>query len=347
MLSFEWVWMVLVLPMPILIRYFFSSVTKSQEAALRIPFSQEYRSNLTSSVSVSISRPLSRFFMSLIWIALIISSMRPQWLGEAIELPVSGRDLMLAVDLSGSMETADFELNGSMVDRLTATKSVASQFIQRRVGDRIGLILFGSQAYLQVPLTFDRDTVIQLLNESALGLAGDNTAIGDAIGLAVKRLSKQSIDSRVLILLTDGANTAGEITPIKAAELAAVRKLKIYTIGVGADKLTVRSLFGSRTINPSSALDEKTLTKIAELTGGKYYRAKNTEALQKIYEILDELEPIEKDKLSFRPMAELYMWPLAVSFVLALLLLLFKYFPDITRLSRKQSGVNLKGIRNE
>lgn len=330
MLSFDWFWIVLLLPLPILVRYFLSAVAKSQQAALQIPFSEEYRTTTSSSISVSMSSPLLRVIMSLIWITLVLATMRPQLLGDAIELPVTGRDLMLAVDLSGSMETADFELNGEMVDRLTAIKYVASQFIQRRVGDRIGLILFGTQAYLQVPLTFDRDTVTQLLNESALGLAGDNTAIGDAIGLAVKRLSKQSIDSRVLILLTDGANTAGELTPIKSAELAAVRKLKIYTIGVGADKLTVRSFFGNRTINPSSALDEKTLTTIAESTGGKYYRAKNTKALQNIYKILDELEPIEKDKQTFRPMTELFMWPLGFSFSLALLLVIMQYFPGIS-----------------
>ncbi len=332
MLSFEWLWLSLVLPIPIIIRYFLPSVTQSQQAALQIPFSQEYRTNTSTTVSGSMHKPVYRVVLILIWISLVLASMRPQWLGEAIELPVSGRDLMLAVDLSGSMETADFELNGRMVDRLTAIKSVASEFIQRRVGDRIGLILFGTQAYLQVPLTFDRDTVTQLLRESALGLAGDSTAIGDAIGLAVKRLSKQSVDSRVLILLTDGENTAGELKPIKAAELAAVRKLKIYTIGVGADKMTVRSLFGSRTVNPSSSLDEKTLTAIAESTGGKYYRARNTQALQKIYEILDELEPIEKDKQTFRPMSEMFMWPLALSFMLALILLLVEYWATFINL---------------
>ncbi len=336
MLSFEWFWLSLALPLPILIRYFVATALQSQEAALKIPFSQEYRSGYTSTISISVSKLLYRVLLTLIWISLIAASMRPQWLGDAIELPVSGRDLMLAVDLSGSMETADFELNGNMVDRLTAIKYVAGQFIQRRVGDRIGLILFGTQAYLQVPLTFDRDTVTQLLNESALGLAGDSTAIGDAIGLAVKRLSSQSIESRVLILLTDGANTAGELSPLKSAELAAVRKLKIYTIGVGADKMMVRSLFGNRTVNPSSSLDEKTLTTIAELTGGKYYRARNTQALQKIYEILDELEPIEKDKQTFRPMSELYMWPLATSFALALLLLFLQNPPSFSRITGKR-----------
>jgi len=337
MLSFDWFWLCLAMPLPIIARYIISGVAKSQEAALQIPFSQDYRSTSSiSSATGSMSKPWYRFLLSVIWIALIVSSMRPQWLGEAIELPISGRDLMLAVDLSGSMDTEDFELNGNMVDRLVAIKYVASQFIQRRVGDRIGLILFGTKAYLQVPLTFDRETVTHLLNESAIGLAGDNTAIGDAIGLAVKRLSKQSIDSRVLILLTDGENTAGELNPIKAAELAVVRKLKIYTIGVGADRLTIRSFFGSQTINPSKGLDEKTLRTIAESTGGKYYRAKNTEALQKIYEILDELEPIEKDKQTFRPMTELYMWPLAIGFVLSLFLLLLQHPPTLSIFKRRQ-----------
>ena len=184
------------------------------------------------------------FLAATAWCLLVLASCRPQWLGDPVEQAVSGRDLMLAVDLSGSMEEQDFIVNGKPVDRLTATKQVAGEFIKRRTGDRIGLILFGTRAYLQTPLTFDRQTVLTLLYESALGLAGENTAIGDAIGLAVKRLRKQSTESRVLILLTDGANTAGEVSPLKAADLAADENLKIYTIGIGADEMIVRSFFG-------------------------------------------------------------------------------------------------------
>ena len=158
---------------------------------------------------------------------------------------------------------------------------------------------------------------LTLLNESALGLAGENTAIGDAIGLAVKRLRKQQANSRVLVLLTDGANTAGEVSPIKAAELAADNHLKIYTIGIGADEMTVRSFFGKRKVNPSRDLDEKTLTAIAEKTGGRYFRAKNTKEMEQIYQLLDELEPVEKDKQYFRPKTELYHWPLAIALLLA------------------------------
>jgi Ca-activated chloride channel family protein len=258
------------------------------------------------------------------WLLLVIACTRPQWLGEPIEQAVSGRDLMLAVDLSGSMEEQDFFINKRPVDRLTAEKGVAGDFINRRVGDRVGLILFGTQAYLQTPLTFDRKTVMTLLNEAVIGLAGDNTAIGDAIGLAVKRLKNDQANSRVLVLMTDGANTAGEVSPLKAAELAAAQHLKIYTIGIGADEMIVRSFFGNRKVNPSVDLDEKTLIKIAESTGGQYYRARNTDELNNIYMRLDELEPVEKDKQYFRPRSELYYWPLSLALGLAAIIALFK-----------------------
>ena len=182
------------------------------------------------------------------WVLAVVAAARPQFVGEPVALPMTGRDLLLSVDLSGSMEEQDFQLNGEWVDRLTALKSVATDFIERRVGDRVGLILFGREAYLQAPLTFDRATVSTLLDESVIGLAGKETAIGDSIGLAIRTLEDAGVEQgrRVLILLTDGANTAGAVEPRKAAELAAQRKLVIYTIGIGADSLTVRSLFGLR-----------------------------------------------------------------------------------------------------
>jgi Ca-activated chloride channel family protein len=217
-----------------------------------------------------------------------------------------------------------------MIDRLTATKWVAGDFIERRVGDRVGLILFGSNAYVQTPLTFDRKTVRLLLNESAIGLAGAETAIGDAIGLMVKRLERARTQgdtvNPVLILLTDGANTAGAVAPLKAAELAAERGLKIYTIGIGADEMLVQSLFGSRKINPSRDLDEKSLQKIAEATGGLYFRARDTAEFQAIYTLIDDLEPVARESVQYRPVAELYHWPLAVSLLLGLLMLLWRFW---------------------
>jgi Ca-activated chloride channel family protein len=253
---------------------------------------------------------------------LLAAAARPQWLGEPIEQTVSGRDLLMAVDLSGSMEIEDFVVGGRAVDRLTATKAVAGQFIERRTGDRIGLVLFGERAYLQAPLTFDRKTVRSLLDESVIGLAGDKTAIGDAIGLAVKRLRQNPEHQRVLILLSDGANTAGAVSPLQATELAQREHLKIYTIGVGADRMMVSGLFGMREVNPSQDLDEETMRAIAERTGGRYFRARDTEELATIYTVLDQLEPVEKERLYYRPYSELFPWPLTAALLLAAGLLL-------------------------
>lgn len=315
MIHFEWPWLLSLLPLPLLIRWLLPAHRPVEQAALKVPFLDDFSEGETRVISQTGRWPFLAAVVA--WILLIAACTRPQWLGEPIEQAVSGRDLMLAVDLSGSMEVQDFVINKQAVDRLTATKWVAGDFINRRVGDRIGLILFGTQAYLQTPLTFDRKTVMTLLDESAIGLAGDNTAIGDAIGLAVKRLKNQDVNSRVLILMTDGANTAGEVSPLKAAELAAENQLKIYTIGIGADEMLVRSFFGAQRVNPSQDLDEKTLTAIAEKTGGVYFRARNTDELNKIYQLLDQLEPVEKDKQYFRPRSELYYWPLAGALLLA------------------------------
>ncbi len=315
MIHFEWPWLIAALPFPLLVRLLLPQDLPQQQAALKVPFLEDFSVCAAQASMKSAHWPLAIAVIA--WILLVFAGMRPQWLGEPVEQTVSGRDLMLAVDLSGSMEEQDFIIKKQRVDRLTATKWVAGDFIARRTGDRIGLILFGTQAYLQVPLTFDRKTVVTLLNESVISLAGEMTAIGDAIGLAVKRLRNQDDTSRVLILLTDGANTAGEVTPLKAAELAAEYDLKIYAIGIGADEMIVRSFFGSRKVNPSMDLDEKTLTEIAEKTGGRYFRARNTKELEQIYDILDQLEPVEKDKQYFRPRSELFHWPLAFSLVLA------------------------------
>lgn len=319
MIEFAWPWVFIILPLPLLVRWLIPAKSNTNEAALRVPFYDAFsQQQITSSQSRYSHWP---FWLGLLaWLCLLLAAARPQWLGDAIELPVSGRDLMLAVDLSGSMEAEDFEINGRTVNRLIATQWVGGKFIQRRSGDRIGLILFGRQAYLQTPLTFDRQTVRTLLHEAVIGLAGKETAIGDAIGLAVKRLKDKDVGSRVLILLTDGANTAGEVEPVKAAELAAQHNLKIYTIGIGADEMIVQSFLGRRRVNPSADLDEDTLKAIADKTGGRYFRARNTGELEKIYQLLDKLEPVEKEAQTFRPTTALFFWPLAVAFILTGLL---------------------------
>lgn len=320
MMAFQWPWLGLILPLPFLLRWLLPAEPQTQQAALIVPFLDDLPANGPTTFSTQQRWPLR--MAAFAWVFLVIACTRPQWLGEPLELAVNGRDLMLAVDVSGSMEQKDFVIKDKRYDRLTATKYVVSDFVKRRVGDRIGLILFGTQAYLHVPLTFDRQTVETLLNEAFIGITEDEpqTSIGDAIGLAVKRLQDEKNDSRVLILLTDGANTAGELSPLKAAEIAAEHQLKIYTIGIGADEILVRGLFGTRRVNPSADLDEKTLQAIADTTGGRYFRARNTEELEQIYLILDQLEPVEKDKQFFRPRSELYVWPLALSMALAALL---------------------------
>ncbi|NIR58576.1 MAG: VWA domain-containing protein [Gammaproteobacteria bacterium] len=255
------------------------------------------------------------------WLLLVLAAARPQWVGDPVALRITGRDLMLAVDLSGSMKRRDMQVGNDWVTRLDVVKRVAGEFIERRDGDRIGLILFGTRAYLQAPLTFDRPTVRALLEEAVIGLAGEQTAIGDAIGLGVKRLRERPAENRVLILLTDGANTAGEVVPLDAARFAAKLGLKIYTIGVGADVAMMRRLYGSVRVNPSADLDEPTLAAIARTTGGRYFRARQTTELVDIYRTLDELEPVIGDEEQFRPTIELYYWPLAVALLLAATLL--------------------------
>ncbi|MCP4471879.1 MAG: VWA domain-containing protein [Gammaproteobacteria bacterium] len=320
MFELEWPLVFVLLPLPLLVYRMLPATGSGQQAALRVPLVDDFRFAVAFSERVNAKR--WRQWLSLLaWILLVLAASRPQWLGESIAIPVSGRDLMLAVDLSDSMRTGDFMIDGRQVNRLQATKRVASRFIERRRGDRLGLILFGTRAYLQAPLTFDSKTVNRLLQESAIGLAGERTAIGDAIGLAIKRFDLEPDNSRVLILMTDGANTTGEVTPLKAARLAAARGLKIYTIGIGADEQIESTWFGLRRVNPSAQLDEKTLREIAGLSGGRYFRARDSDELARIYQLLDEFEPLPRDSRNLRPVKSLFMWPLAIALVLAGLLI--------------------------
>ncbi len=322
MWSLAWPWALAALPLPLLMRYLLPEARGMSQAGLRVPSVESFRTLMDRSATEQLLN--WRFWVALLaWILLVLAAARPERIGDELEVPVAGRNLMLAVDLSGSMDQKDFELGGLRVDRLTATKAVATDFIERREGDRIGLILFGERAYLQVPLTLDRETVNVLLLEAFIGLAGEKTAIGDAITLAVRRVheQKQEAGEQVLVLLTDGANTAGEVEPIKAAELARQVGLRIYTIGIGAEQLEVASLIGGRRrINPSADLDEATLTEIANLTGGRYFRATDTASLQDIYKLVDELEPVEEPESGFRPVKSYYFIPLAMSVALVVLL---------------------------
>ncbi len=321
--TIAWPWLLLLAPLPWLLRLLLPASKSSDLQALRVP----WYSAVTGGKAGWVRRPWLAMMAALIWLLLVLAVSRPQWIGEIESLPVSGRDLLLAVDISGSMDTQDMILNKTAVNRLKVVKKVAGEFIQRRHGDRVGLILFGSRAYLQTPLTFDTETTATLLDESEIGLAGRETAIGDAIGLAVKRLRDDAAADRVLVLLTDGANTSGEVQPLQAAEFAARDGLTVYTVGVGADEMMVQDFFGSRVVNPSADLDEETLRAIAERTGGRYFRARDAKGLEKIYEILDELEPVESDVEIIRPVDELFYWPTGIAYVLALLAALVSIRP--------------------
>lgn len=319
MIEFLWPYAALFLPLPILV-YLLIPRAEHKEPALQVPFFSSASGYVSGSSGRNTTSLLRRLLLILMWIALVLAATRPQWIGEPINLPTSGRDLLLAVDISGSMGTEDMKHKGAMETRLTVVKDVVGDFVERRKGDRLGLILFGSRAYLQTPLTFDRKTVRTLLDETPLGIAGGKTAIGDAIGLSVKRLQSRPAENRVLILLTDGVNNVGEVDPTQAAKLAAQEGIRIYTIGFGAEEMTVPGFLFDRTVNPSAELDIGTLTTIAETTGGIFQRARSSQELEAIYQALDELEPIEQDAETYRPVKSLFWYPVAFSLIASLLM---------------------------
>ncbi len=305
-------WLLFLLPLPLLVRWLVPAYRESKES-VRAPFFAELsdRAGLRpSSGAVVLQRNIGqRLLLPLAWLLLVTAAARPQWVGEPITRIESARDLMLAVDLSGSMQIEDFtDANGNQVDRLTAVRGVLRDFVGRREADRLGLVLFGSAAYLQVPFTLDHDVFLELLDEARIGMAGPQTMIGDAIGVAIKAFEASESDQRVLILLTDGNDTGSRVPPPKAAGIAARNGITIHTIGVG-DPATAGE----------APLDETMLRDIAGASGGQYFRANDREELEMVYARLDELEPMEFETLSWRPKNELFHWPLAGFVALVLL----------------------------
>ncbi|WP_404408304.1 VWA domain-containing protein [Pseudidiomarina marina] len=310
MIDFAWLWAGLVWPVPLLYRWLRRAHTQPSQ-----PLNMTH---LPAVASATIKPSNSRWANAigvLVWTLLVIALMRPQWLGEPIPAQNDAREMMIAVDLSGSMEIADMAIDGQQVDRLTMLKHVMNDFIERRVGDRLGLILFADTAYVQAPMTFDRATVQKMLDETVLRLIGERTAIGDAIALTAKRFAERPQTNKILILVTDGQNTAGNVSPAQALELAKYYGVKIYTIGVGAEEIVVDGFFGQRRVNPSRDLDENMLRQLAEETGGEYFRARSTEELERIYTELDTYEPVQGDNQLRRPQTALYHWPLALAWL--------------------------------
>jgi Ca-activated chloride channel family protein len=316
-LEFALPWALLALLLPLLARQLLPRASERTSAALRIPFLAALRS-LPDAGAGGVRRKGLRLGLAvLVYASLVLAAAQPEWIGPAQPVPTRGRDLMLALDLSGSMANPDFEVRGQPVDRFTVVRAVARRFALDRKGDRVGLILFGTRAFLQAPVTPDRETVAALLDESEVGLAGEETAIGDAIGLAVKHLRDRPADERVLVLLSDGASNAGVLDPRKAAELAAQAGIRIYTIGIGTDTQLVQTLFGAQRVRVGSDLDDATLEAIADATGGTYFRAEDTESLVRVYREIDALEPTEGDPAQLRPRKALFAWPLGAALALA------------------------------
>lgn len=316
MLEFAWPWAFAALALPVLARWLLPRAQHGGALALRVPFYAELVELAGSAQQAGLRTAL--WLPALAFMLLCTAASRPQWVGEPEAPARSGRDLMLAVDTSGSMAAEDMSVGGRRVDRLRAVKLVVDDFLTRREGDRVGLILFGQQAYLVTPLTFDLSSVRHQLDTSVVGLAGRETAIGDAIGLAVKRLRARPLEQRVLILLTDGANNAGALQPLQAAELASANQVRVHTIAFGAD--AQRGPFGM--MMPAAEMDEATLEQIADKTGGRFFRARNVADLAGIYAELDRLEPLEQDGESIRPHRELFVYPAALALILALVALI-------------------------
>lgn len=307
MLHLAWPWMLAALPLPWLAGRWLAPAGP-RGSALYLPLAAVLP---VTSAHAGPGRPARLLFL-LLWLLLLAAAVRPQWLGEPLPVPTSGRQVLLAIDVSGSMATEDMAGGAS---RLQVVQKVAGEFIRRRQGDRLGLILFGTRPYLQAPLTPDLATVGKFLDEAVVGVAGPQTAIGDAIGLAIKRLraDRDGKGRTVLILLTDGSNDAGAMPPLEAARLAATEGLRIYTIGVGGADTGPFGLGGG-----NDDLDEDTLKAIAGATGGEYFRATDARALEDVYARIDRLEPVAGPDRWYRPRRELFPWPLGLALLLSI-----------------------------
>ena len=305
MLKFEWLWVLLVLPLPIVVHKLLPK-RESRPPSLKVPFFREV-SDRRFTVTAPSSAILS--LAAVIWVVLVCAAARPVWIEESVQIPTTGRDLLIALDISGSMQQQDFAAEN--YSRFDAVQAIAGEFVTRRTGDRVGLILFGSQPYLYAPLTFDLDTVRDFLDHARVGFAGQQTAIGDTIGLAVKVLRERSAENRILILLTDGDNSAGAIDPLEGMQLAVEHGVRIFVIGIGVNHSSPEA---------ANRRASYVLPQIANATGGIYFHAADAKTLEEIYHAIDQFEPIEAESRSRQLVTELYPWPLAVAMLLTIIL---------------------------
>ena len=330
MIKFLYPMMFLLILAPFVIRAILKPVKGIHGDALRVPFLRDIKNisiksgkiwNVGLPIKSALSKPI--IWLYIIWILLSVAAARPQLVGEPIRIKNYGRDILMVIDLSTSMLQRDFVLGGYSVSRLSAVKFVASQFIQERANDRIGLVLFGSRAYLQAPITYDKKSVEEILLNMEAGMAGNTTAIGDAVGVALKYLKDvPNKDKKVIILLTDGANNDGYLTMPEAMNLAKQEGVKIYTIGVGSENEFRASFMGIR-IGMPDEIDEAGLQKLAEETMGRYFRAKDTQQLQKVYAEIDKLEPNENEENFIQETTELFYFTLLAALVLGMIVVFY------------------------
>lgn len=256
---------------------------------------------------------MRRALPSLLWVLLVVALAGPRMLGTSDAIPSSGRDIVLALDLSGSMEKEDFDLDGQVLSRLQAVQKVGSHFVRRRIGDRIGLVIFGDRAYFGSPLTFDTGAVARAIEESVVGISGRSTAISDGLGLAVKRLSKSDAPSRVVILLSDGVDTKGTVSAIDVAGLAKKHGIRVHTIALGPADLETAP-------KTRDAVDTKTLREVAEESGGQSFRVRNMSDLTAVAEALDALEPSPTLQPPLEIHHDYWMVPAASALMLAIII---------------------------
>jgi Ca-activated chloride channel family protein len=312
MISFLHPWLLLLAVLPLVLRFVVPPYRESRQA-IRVPWFQRLANLLqqqpADGAAVTTAKTMTLFFMFLLWLLIVVALARPQFIEAPISRIVPTRDLMLLVDLSGSMETNDFtNLQGEKVDRLSAVKEVLDDFLTRRQGDRVGLIVFGNAAFVQVPFTQDLTATRILLNETAVRMAGPRTAFGDAIGLGITMFERSEVESRVMIALTDGNDTGSKVPPLQASKIARDNDIVIHVVGVG-----------DPTATGEEKLDEETLEDVAATTGGRYFHAADRDQLQEIYTELDKIDSREVESESYRPRTDLFQWPIAAFALLTLL----------------------------
>ncbi|HEY9017955.1 VWA domain-containing protein [Thiomicrospira sp.] len=307
--DFIWPWLALLALIPWFVMRLLKPASQPQKPLLAPQLMARLNQIKPSKINVTLNVGSTRlpFLWLVMWLLIVLAAMRPVWFLTPTPFESSGRDMMLSVDLSGSMEKPDMLVEGREVDRLTALKSVVDEFIGQRQGDRMGLIVFGTQAFIVSPLTYDLNAIRRLLSETAISMAGNNTALGDSIGLAIKHLKQANNQKAVLVLLTDGSNNAGAVDPIEAAKKAAEAGLVIHTIAFGQ----VNNQVSQRDI------DTDTLQTIAELTGGEAFMASQTDQLARIYQRINEIESSEFTLNQYRARSELYIWPLSGALLLS------------------------------